>query len=181
MPLITKHTANTISNLMLDIVENIFSNDLLKKLINFTRDGKQPTHTNFFNWTENVIGISNAIFTFDLTEELKKEVTEELIKKNVIKKEPKDWSVNIQLFSRCSFIPWHNDQKYIFSGAIYLNNNWNNDLGGYFMYEENNEIKAIVPKFNMGAFFKPPMQHQVSLTSLNAPMRESLQIFVKEF
>jgi Rps23 Pro-64 3,4-dihydroxylase Tpa1-like proline 4-hydroxylase len=166
---------------MIQKYENVLSGFLLDKLHNFSRDGRQPTETNFFSWQEQVVTTSNAIFKFKLSDELFDEVCEEFIKKGIFPNKPKDADIAIQLYSRMAFIAWHEDAKYKFSGTVYLNQQWKPDWGGYFAYEENNEIKAIKPVLNQGVFFVPPMQHTVFSTSLDAPLRESLQIFVREF
>jgi Rps23 Pro-64 3,4-dihydroxylase Tpa1-like proline 4-hydroxylase len=163
------------------IEKNLLSESLIAKLKAFTRDGKQPTQTNFFGYDKGVTGFSNAVFGFSLSEELKNEVAKELIAKKVFEKEPKDWKIFIHLFSRASFIPWHDDNTYAYTGTIYLNESWDKNLGGYFAYEDNDEIKCIVPIYNLGCFFKPPVMHSVTVTAGNAPLRESVQIFVKEF
>jgi hypothetical protein len=161
--------------------DNLLSPEILEKLYIFTRLGNQPTRTNFFNYDYSVIGTSNAIFCFDLTEDLKQEVLNELTKKGVFSATPKKVVTYLHLFSRGSFIPWHNDYNYKYTGTIYLNKEWNKNLGGLFIYEDGEELKCIEPKFNSGIFFEPPMGHTTSLTAINAPLRESLQIFVEEF
>jgi Rps23 Pro-64 3,4-dihydroxylase Tpa1-like proline 4-hydroxylase len=164
------------------IKPNLFSNELLAKLNVFSRDENRPMpRVNFFSYPQDVVGFSNAVFCFDLNEELKNEVAKELIAQEIIVKNPTKWDAHIQLYSRASGIPWHDDRNHIYSGAVYLNQQWDHNWGGYFAYEEDNEIKCIKPTFNTGAFFKPPMLHTVMVTAGNAPFRESLQIFVDEF
>jgi hypothetical protein len=166
---------------MIKVVENTLSELTLEKLKAFTRDGKQPSGTNFFNWDAKVTGVSSAIFKFSLTDELKELVAKELIEKNIIQSTPKQWNVAIQLNSRMAYIPWHDDATWVFTATVYLNNEWDPEWGGYFVYKDDNEIKAIVPSHNKSVSFKTPFQHSVLLTAINAPLRESLQIFIKEF
>jgi hypothetical protein len=163
------------------IEKNLLSQELIAKLKAFTRDGKQPTQTNFFSYEANIVGFSNAVFGFLLNDELKDELCSQLIEKEVFYVKPKNWVAFIHLFSRASFIPWHDDCIYPYTGAIYLNEVWDKNLGGYFAYEDNDEIKCIVPTYNTGCFFKPPLMHTVTVTAGNAPLRETVQIFVKEF
>ena len=165
----------------MNIYNYVLSNKLLENLHNFTRDGKQPSRTNFFNYAESLVSTSNVIFAFDIPDDLKNLVLEELIAKKIFLKHPKKWSCYINLFSRGSFIPWHNDEKYALTGTIYLNQNWHKDFGGLFLYEDNLEIKALIPEYNKGCFFVPPVNHTTTLTSINSPLRETLQIFVENF
>ena len=163
------------------IEKNVLSTSLIASLKAFTRDGKQPTQTNFFGYDKGVTGFSNAIFGFLLSDELKAEVAQELVAKGLFEKEPKDWKIFIHLFSRASFIPWHDDNTHAQSGTIYLNEVWEKDWGGYFAYADGDEIKCLIPSYNTGCFFTPPIMHSALLTAGNAPLRESVQFFVKEF
>jgi Rps23 Pro-64 3,4-dihydroxylase Tpa1-like proline 4-hydroxylase len=166
----------------INITKNVFSNGLLEKLYAHTRtEDRQPTRTNFFGWDGGVTGTSNAIFLFRLEQELKKAIAEELIAKNIFKQVPKIWGANIYLMSRNSFIPWHDDAKHKFTCTVYLNKEWHSDLGGYFIYQDGEDKKALVPEYNMAVSFAPPVGHTCTITALNASFRESLQIFVQEF
>ena len=163
------------------IYKDVFSNDILDKLYFFTRDGKQPSGVNFFHYQENLVGVSNSIFNFDVPEKLKNLIIDELIKKNIFLNRPKKWRCFINLFSRNAFIPWHDDKGYKITGTVYLNKDWEKNWGGLFLYENSSDIKALVPEYNKGCFFEPPIMHSTTLTAIDAPMRESLQIFVTEF
>ena len=83
--------------------------------------------------------------------------------------------------SRASFIPWHDDGTYIYTGTIYLNEFWDENWGGYFAYADDGEIKCIAPFYNKGCFFATPLAHSALITAGNAPLRESVQIFVNKF
>ena len=169
----------------LKIVENTLSKDLLEKLYAFTRTGRQPSSTNFFGYEAGVTGVSNAIFGFYLEEDMLDQLSSELIEKKIMSHTPKKWMAHVNLFSRGSFIPWHGDLGYAFSMTVYLNQTWDEDWGGAFIYRKeqsvDSEISCIYPKYNLGVYFYPPMAHTTSLTAINAPLRESLQIFVREF
>jgi len=162
-------------------VQNVFSKEVLDKLCLVTRQGKQPTTTNFFNYDGRITGFSNAVFGFDLSEELIEEVIDELLAKNILPKKPKKLNIYVHMFSRNSFIPWHDDGIYKFTGTVYLNPEWHIDLGGLFVYEEDGSLKCLTPVQNNGVFFVPPLGHTTTCTALNAPFRESLQLFVEEF
>jgi len=164
------------------IKHQVLTERTLNDLYLYTRDGKQPSRTNFFGWDQTVIGVSNAIFFFTLPDDLKNKVIEELLEKKVLPARPKLMSANVALYSRNSFIPWHNDSSHSYSATVYLNKEWNKDWGGYLAYqEEGSEIKCFIPAYNSCVCYPTPLMHSVQLTALNAPMRESLQIFVDEF
>ena len=165
----------------MQITKDVFTEDVLERLHNFTRNGKQPTKTNFFSYASGIVDVSNAIFCFDLDEELKNIVFKELVNKSILPSVPKSSQAYVHLFSRNSFIPWHDDHTYIFTVTVYLNKSWDIDFGGLFIYQEDSELKCLFPKYNTAAHFKPPVGHTTTATNINAPFRESLQIFVKEF
>jgi len=164
----------------INITKNTLSGELVKKLKDFTRDGKPPSGVNFFNWGAQIVQSSNAIFKFVLDEDLKKELSVELIHKGIFNKEPKSWAASIHLMSRHSNIPWHNDSPHKSTCTIYLNEVWNSDWGGYFIYQDDEELKATYPEYNKAVWFECPLNHTVTLTALNAPLRETVQIFVDE-
>ena len=165
----------------MNIYKNVLSDKTLESLYLVTRTGVQPQSVNFFSYHESVVSVSNAIFNFNVSDNLKNLIIEELITKKVFLKHPKKWQCYVTLFSRGSFIPWHDDSNYVLTGTIYLNQNWDKDFGGLFLYEDNLEIKALIPEYNKGCFFIPPMYHTTTLTTINSPFRESLQIFVESF
>jgi 2OG-Fe(II) oxygenase superfamily len=164
----------------LNVVKNVLSQSLLDSLYNFTRDGKQPTKTNFFGWGANVIGTSNAIFSFLLPDEIKENLAKELIEKGILKKLPTKWAGNIHLMSRNSSIPWHDDGNHKLSITIYLNKIWDSNWGGYFLAKKEDVIEGYIPEYNMCIFFDTPLRHTVSVTSIDSPLRECVQIFVDE-
>lgn len=165
----------------MQITENVFTQETLTKLHNFSRNGKQPTKTNFFNYDANIVGFSNAIFGFDLDDALKNIVFDELVSKGALPSMPKKSHAYIHLFSRGSFIPWHDDSRYIYTVTSYLNKTWEVNLGGLFVYQSEEGLKCMLPKYNSAVYFVPPMGHTTTITAINAPLRESLQIFVEEF
>ena len=61
-----------------------------------------------------------------------------------------EFSCQLNLFSRMSYITWHDDKKYQYNGTIYLNKNWNINDGGIFLWKDNKtkEIRGIEPLYN---------------------------------
>jgi hypothetical protein len=89
----------------------------------------------------------------------------------------KEMKISYFLFPRLSYIPFHDDGNHFFASTIYLNEEWHVDNGGLFLYKEENEIKAVVPKFNLALTNSNNIIHGTSLTTIDAPYRETIQIF----
>jgi len=61
-----------------------------------------------------------------------------------------DFTLCIYLWGRMTNIAWHNDVDYDYNGTIYLNDAWDIDDGGIFLWKDNKtkEIKGIFPNYN---------------------------------
>ena len=84
------------------------------------------------------------------------------------------------IWTKLSYIPWHNDHHVNGALTVYLNNYWDINWGGYFMYKnQNNEINAIKPETNLGVLQLEGVEHSVSTVNVNAENRITLQTFFK--
>jgi Rps23 Pro-64 3,4-dihydroxylase Tpa1-like proline 4-hydroxylase len=88
-------------------------------------------------------------------------------------------TLSIYFWHKFSFIPFHKDSNSFLSSTIYLNNFWEKDFGGLFLYEEEDEIKTILPKYNRCIINNNKISHATSMTTLDAPHRKTIQIFFK--
>jgi hypothetical protein len=80
-------------------------------------------------------------------------------------------------WTKLSYIPWHNDSHVESALTIYLNDYWNENWGGYFMYNLNNQIIAIKPERNLGVIQTGNVYHSVSTLNLDASLRITIQSF----
>lgn len=77
-------------------------------------------------------------------------------------------------------IGWHEDY-YPYSVSVYLNDYWDKQWGGFFLYEEEGQMKAIKPEFNTAVIVPPNVQHSVTPVSHFSPVRRfSIQLFFVE-
>jgi len=83
-------------------------------------------------------------------------------------------------WTRFSYIPWHNDNR-MYDGAItiYLNDVWEIDWGGYFLYQDNDEIRAVIPKKNLGVMQYGSVMHATTPVHYDGGMRFTVQAFLK--
>lgn len=144
---------------------------------NMWKENKNNFQTNF-TWSQGVTKDSMLILVHQLYEN---EYMYEKIKKVVLDK------IGINKFSFMfmfyytpgSHIPWHTDEKYR-NGAltIYLNDNWDKDHGGLFLYDDGDGIKGIAPTKNLGVYQPDGMPHAVSCLTRCSTIRMSVQIFL---
>ena len=78
-------------------------------------------------------------------------------------------------------INWHNDGQYQAAVSIYLNDNWHRDLGGYLIYQMDDEdlMTAVQPKIGTAVYHNGGVLHGTTPVSEGAPSRKSIQVFIK--
>ena len=104
-------------------------------------------------WDQNLSLKSTNTITHQITDNiLKKEIMKCVENKIDINFDHENlvFSPSIYVWSGGSYITWHLDDGYPYNGTIYLNEEWDSNDGGIFLYKENqtNEIKGIDPKYN---------------------------------
>ena len=155
--------------------------NLISEISNCARDVKKH-RTNLTSWPSNVVGSSGTILIFDIENdsELFSKLKTALLP--IVGQEfgDKEWIFTFALGSYLSFIPWHDDDNHLKSMTIYLNEAWDKNWGGYFLYESEDGVRAELPTFNKGILFTPPLEHSTTIPSLNAPLRMALQLFINK-
>jgi len=82
-------------------------------------------------------------------------------------------------WTRHSYIPWHNDGSHPYALSIYLNEHWDKDFGGIFLYKESEEdIRGIMPKRNLAVLQKGGMMHCTTPVNHDGYIRKSIQVFL---
>ena len=79
-----------------------------------------------------------------------------------------------------SYIGWHADLSYTFGATIYLNKKWDINHGGIFLYDSGKGLKARLPQYNGCYHNHDKTFHCISMTTPDAPLRQTLQVFGKE-
>ncbi len=84
-------------------------------------------------------------------------------------------------WTRHSYIPWHDDAiKYKGAMTIYLNREWHEDFGGYFLYKDrDHEIKAIMPKRNLALMQYDGVIHSTTPVNYDGDLRITIQTFLE--
>ena len=109
------------------------------------------------------------------TNQLVKEITDKTNFK------PPFFKIRLHFLLPNSHIPWHLDNNKT-GITIFLNNDWELDHGGLFLYKDrdnNDNIKAILPEKNKVVIVRNGITpHAVSILSNNSKIRRTLQLFI---
>lgn len=159
-----------------NFLEPLFIKEI-KKFV-YSNISKSKWKTNL-SWGENIRKSSSIVSILNLKEN--KEIYQIINNKfNLLfyeKTNNKEMFINYYIWHNLSYIPFHHDKRYDLSSTIYLNEEWHKDYGGLFLYEEGSEMKAIVPEFNKCIVNTSKVLHGTSLTTMDSPYRETIQIF----
>jgi hypothetical protein len=88
--------------------------------------------------------------------------------------------MNFYYWGNSSNINWHDDCDYLGGATIYLNEKWDRNWGGYFIYEKDKKLGVEIPRFNKCVFQFGSVPHATTPLSIGAPIRKTLQIFFKK-
>lgn len=129
--------------------------------------------TNYY-WGEGVRNDSNIVLVHTLrNEELYYRIFDSIEKKlNYSAK----W-IHFYYWTPGSNIPWHDDANHNSGITIYLNDEWDKNHGGLFLFEDGEEIKGVYPKRNMALEQRGGVEHSVCPTTKNSDIRYTIQIF----
>ena len=139
---------------MIKQYDNVLNEELIKNIMEYFKSMlDRDVWGSSLGWDQDLSLISTNILIHRITdkilrEEIKKSI-EEVIKVD-FDEEDLDFSSLIYVWSGGSYITWHQDECYPYNGTIYLNEEWDSNDGGVFLYKENhtNEIKGIEPIYN---------------------------------
>jgi Rps23 Pro-64 3,4-dihydroxylase Tpa1-like proline 4-hydroxylase len=109
---------------------------------------------------------------------LKNSILNQLLKNNVIKHT--DYSVMNFVWTKLSYIPWHDDPAASSAITVYLNEKWHRDWGGIYLFSENEgeQIRGYIPKFNSAVKSESRVMHATTIISSDAETpRITVQLF----
>lgn len=166
-----------------EVIENILSLDLINELHEYvsSRSHEYVWRNATIAWPQDLTVGSSSVMIMDL------EKFRDKLYNEVAEKIPSIKQLELELpFPMFHSIPpmglmgWHEDYNPI-NVTIYLNEFWDKQWGGLFLYEEEDEIKVIKPKFNNGVVVSMNQPHGVSMIPYTCPIsRYSVQLFFIE-
>jgi hypothetical protein len=162
--------------------ENFLEDDLYEEAVK-TADNLLTLGSNVFStnrwWDIGIRKDSFPVFVHGVNRESELHAK---LKKTIETKTQKilvDNNIMIYYWTRYSYIPWHNDNR-LYDGAIsiYLNRRWHQDWGGYFLYEDGEEIKAVLPQPNLALVQYDSVSHCTTPVNFEGDLRISIQAFL---
>lgn len=165
----------------ISIYENFLSEELFKKCqeyADYLLYTQSVCKTNYV-WNENIRKDSTPIIIHtldcnnDIYIELKNVICEKIKYINELK------FVMFYNYTPMSHIPWHDDGFHEGGITIYLNETWDIDNGGAFLFGEPNRqvFNAIYPYRNLAVCQRGGILHSVSPLSNTSQIRKTIQIF----
>lgn len=160
--------------------ESFFSSELYTEITEYVNSlikNKSGLFNTNISWQDSLKGNSGLIARYEFG---KNEL--DILRKIKLECEPKIpyiiTNIVIHIFPPLSYITWHDDTHVKAALTVYLNEKWDDNWGGYLMYKEDDEIKAIKPDKNLAVLQMDGVEHSVSCVNIGAPNRITLQFFL---
>jgi Rps23 Pro-64 3,4-dihydroxylase Tpa1-like proline 4-hydroxylase len=136
------------------------------------------------SWQEEIISHCGTVLIRSLNETQTKKIVKALIKNGLVSiDEEIELEAEVYIWKRLSYIPWHSDKEnnneIRYAATLYINETWDDNWGGLFLYKINNSILAEAPSFNKLIFNNKNYLHATSMLAVHAPYRETIQLFWK--
>jgi hypothetical protein len=171
----------------IEFYENVFREDFCKFLFRNSLEnlssGRGFASSNF-QWQPEIVRASAAVLVRDYDvydRKLSNIILQQLYDKGVI--DDKNYTVMNYVWTRLSYIPWHSDGRRRNAITIYLNEYWDSNWGGIYLYYtdmERKNIKGYLPKFNTAVKNNNKISHSTTMISMDAESpRVTIQLFAK--
>ena len=164
----------------IEMLENVFDAPLCGFLLANARralaEGHEFTRSNL-QWADEIRQSSALVMVRDYDRILSDLIIDQLLATGTIGH--RDYHVMNYAWTRLSFIPWHNDGQRPEAITIYLNDVWDVDWGGLFLFRNaQDEVRSVTPRFNCGVKNQGHVLHSTTPVSIDAPEpRLTIQLF----
>lgn len=137
---------------------------------------KETLQTNYQYWGRNVIKDSSIVYIYHLSKDdlLYMKIRETI---QIKLKIDKIKCIMFYYWTQNSHIPWHNDNLHTGGITIYLNESWDKDSGGLFLFDNNEMIQGIYPERNLCIQQHGNIDHSVCPTTSQSEVRSTIQVF----
>ena len=167
-----------------NVLKESFCKYLLQDSLQNLSSSREFSRSNF-HWQSEIVRMSAPVLVRDYDTKMSALILQQLHDRGVVDdKNYKNYHVMNYIWTRLSYIPWHNDQAYISAITIYLNEYWDPNWGGIYLYRTREEarqnIKGYLPKFNTAVKNNNRVSHSITMISMDAASpRVTIQLFTK--
>lgn len=159
------------------VLDNSLRQILLQESIELLKSGENVWKTNY-SWNKGIVQTSQTVLARLYDKETSKKILTCLFDRGIL--DPQNqYNVMNYIWTHNSYIPWHNDNLTAQSMTIYLNDYWNIDWGGIFLWiDESGNIRGHFPAANTAVRNNSFAQHYVTPITSNADsFRYTVQIW----
>ena len=164
------------------IENNVFDTLQIQAIFStvFHGDNTQKWRIHKHTWNPRVAGKSPGVIAiFNIEDPLRTMISNTL--QRFLQEDEEVSCVMYYEWNQLSQINWHNDGRKKAAITVYLNETWDPDFGGFFCWREDSETaRLFVPQFNSAVIVRGNPFHHVSLISPYAPVRKTLQVWIRE-
>lgn len=167
---------------MINFYKNVLPLDFFNKFTNHINDNlNQSTWTSSLFWKKPLTKNSVPLIIKKIDDpELLNTIITSFIKLNKKHKRYRYEEVFFYIWPSFSYINWHDDHSWDIASSIYINEHWDINDGGLFLYKHKGENKFYCPEFNTCVVNQNHLSHATTMIVPNAPHRLSIQIFGKK-
>lgn len=161
------------------IVENFLSPSIIDAIVKNNKElVGSPVWFSNLAWEPGLQRSSGTVLARKLSPELHLMIQKRLQQTKILSPQKKvKISAMAYLWQPLSYIPWHDDNGAAGGATIYLNKEWDPNWGGYLLWRKGKEVKCLEPKFNRLVVNTKLIEHSTTLTTAEAPLRQTIQIF----
>lgn len=153
---------------------------LLKEIKKVWEDEDYLCRTSYNYWNSDIIRDSAMVIIHDFKKGSK---VHDLINKacNEQLNMPAPEQIQMHNFPPFSYIPWHTDRHVDNAATLYLNEEWNKNWGGAYLYKDNTGgVGALYPTSNRLLLQYNGIEHSTTMTTSSAPLRTTIQMFFRD-
>jgi hypothetical protein len=166
----------------LRIIKDFFSKDEINFIKNYSEDVfkvKEILNSDKTNeWSKTLNTSNSRVIIYNIEPIIDQELFEIISKKIQNEFKMRIKGACFYYWLNNSNINWHNDGSHAAAVTIYLNKKWDRDWGGYFIYENDNNLGIEMPEYNKCIFQSGGIPHSTTPVTNEIKPRKTLQMFL---
>lgn len=166
---------------MFKYYENVFDRPTYDQINSESEAGFKSTglFNSYAHWPEYIVKDSAPVLAINVLNDTTTFRMFNIITNDLFNRSAK--SIMFYYWMSGSHIPWHTDGHKDAALTYYINEVWDRDWGGLYLYKPDptsDDIHAKVPRYNTLGVQTNKMPHAISSTTKSAPIRRTVQVFI---